>query len=203
MMYRKELPDPAWKPTREEIEAARGRAVPDVIAHNLKVLFVGINPGLYSGATGHHFARPGNRFWPLLHAAGFTPRIVNPYEEKRLLDLGYGITNIVDRSTASAREVSAEELKEGGRRLKEKVHQFHPRFVAVLGIDAYRKAFSRPKASAGPQEEGIDQAIAWVLPNPSGANANYQFPDLVRLFTEFREAVVKGQKGCPPDAALL
>lgn len=183
------------KPSREQIEAARGRVVPDVIAPGLVVLFSGINPGLYSGATGHHFARPGNRFWPLLHAAGFTPRVFTPFEEHRLLDLGYGITNIVNRTTASARDVSTEELKDGARALIEKVEAFHPRFLAVLGIGAYRTAFSRSDVSVGSQPERIDDTVVWVLPNPSGANAHYQFPDLLAVFSEFRAEVAKSPKG--------
>jgi double-stranded uracil-DNA glycosylase len=182
------------KPTRKQLEEARGRAVSDVIARNLAVLFCGINPGLYSGATGHHFARPGNRFWPLLHAACFTPTLLSPCEERRLLELGYGITNIVNRTTASAKEVSTEELKEGGQRLKERVLQFCPRFLAVLGIEAYRKAFSRPNAVIGPQVKTVGSTIVWLLPNPSGVNANYQFPDLLRIFVRLREAIVESLK---------
>lgn len=182
------------KPSREQLEAARGRVVPDVIASGLIVLFSGINPGLYSGATGHHFARPGNRFWPLLHTAGFTPRIFAPSEEQTLLDLGYGITNIVNRTTASAKEVAAEELKDGARRLVEKVKDFRPHFLAILGIEAYRKAFARPDALVGAQPERIDGTALWVLPNPSGANAHYQFPDLLAIFSEFRAEVAKSLK---------
>lgn len=174
------------KPSREHLEAARGKTVADVIASDLVVLFCGINPGLYSGATGHHFARPGNRFWPLLHAAGFTPRSFTPFEEQKLLDLGYGITNIVNRTTASAREISVEELKDGAQRLIEKVRAFCPHFLAVLGIEAYRRAFSRPDVAVGAQPERIDGTVVWVLPNPSGANAHYQFPDLLALFSQFR-----------------
>ena len=177
------------KPDREQLETARGRPVPDVIARNLAVLFAGINPGLYSGATGHHFARPGNRFWPLLYAAGFTPEMFAPFDEQKLLDLGYGITNIVNRSTASAAELSVEELRDGGQRLRQKVLEFSPRFLAVLGIGAFRKACAQPGAVTGPQQEKIHSTSVWVLPNPSGANANYQFTDLRKIFGELREAV--------------
>src|SRR5919205_2978479 len=112
-----------WKPTKEEIAASAGKTVPDVITHDLKVLFCGINPGLYSGATGHHFARPGNRFWPALYNAGFTDRLLSPFEERELLKRGYGVTNVVARTTARADELSQEELIEGGRRLKMKVRR--------------------------------------------------------------------------------
>src|SRR5438045_4459694 len=137
------------KPTKAEIAAAAGRTVPDVIAPNLRVLFCGINPGLYSGATGYHFARPGNRFWPTLHAAGFTARLLAPHEEYELLADGYGITNVVRRATATADELANAELITGGRRLKAKVRRYNPRFLAVLGIGAYRAAVGRPKAHLG------------------------------------------------------
>ena len=132
------------KPTKVEIAAAAGRTVPDVIAPNLRVLLCGINPGLYSGATGHHFARPGNRFWPTLYAAGFTTRLLAPHEEHELLDSGYGITNVVERATATADELTKEEMSAGGTRLQKKVRRFRPRLLAVLGIGAYRAAFARP-----------------------------------------------------------
>src|SRR5213596_3094904 len=121
-------------PTRAEVLAAAGRTVPDVIAHGLRVLFCGINPGLYSCATGHHFARPGNRFWPVLHRAGFTDRILAPWEERELLVRGYGITNLVARATAAAAELTANEFIAGARRLERKVKPFRPRWVAVVGI---------------------------------------------------------------------
>ncbi len=164
--------------------------MPDVIAPGLKVLFCGINPGLYSGAVGHHFARPGNRFWRVLHAAGFTPRLLSPFEERELLTYGYGITNIVARATASADELSPMELIEGAQRLGEKVKHYRPHVLAVLGIGAYRTAFRRPQAGPGPQMESIGVSRLWVLPNPSGLNAHYQLEDLVRLFRELRQAVV-------------
>lgn len=178
-----------YKPTRAEIAAAVGKTVPDVIAPGLKVLFCGINPGLYSGAVGHHFARPGNRFWPALHAAGFTPRLLSPFEERELLAYGYGITNIVARATASADDLSPHELIAGAQHLEEKVKHHQPRVLAVLGIGAYRIAFGRPQAGLGPQVESMGVSRLWVLPNPSGLNAHYQMEDLVRLFRELREAV--------------
>src|SRR5205085_11173547 len=140
----KTSPQP-WQPTRVQIAAAEGKPVPDVLAPDLRVLFCGINPGLSSGAIGHHFGRPGNRFWPALHAAGFTVRILSPFEERDLLPLGYGITNFVARATAAADEVSAEELQAGARRLLQKVRCYYPRFVAVLGIGSYRTALRRPR----------------------------------------------------------
>ena len=177
------------RPTKAEVAAAAGRTVPDLIAPGLDVLFCGINPGLYSGATGHHFARPGNRFWPALHAAGFTDRLVRPWEERRLLDYGLGITNLVARATAAAAELSPEELRAGRARLERKVRRYRPRAVAVLGIGAYRSAFGRPRATMGRQPEPVGPALLWVLPNPSGLNASHQLADLARAFGELRGAV--------------
>ncbi|MBD0372041.1 MAG: G/U mismatch-specific DNA glycosylase [Pyrinomonadaceae bacterium] len=178
-----------WKPSKEEILAAAGRTVPDVIARDLRVLFCGINPGLYSGATGCHFARPGNRFWPALYAGGFTDRQLSPFEERELLKSGYGITNVVRRATAAASELSNEELIKGGRELRKKVLRYRPRFLAILGVTVYRTAFNNPLAKLGLQEETIGETNIWVLPNPSGLNAHYQPKDLARLFRELREAV--------------
>jgi double-stranded uracil-DNA glycosylase len=159
------------RPTKDEIAAAVGSTVPDVIAPGLAVLFCGINPGLYSGATGHHFARPGNRFWPTLQAAGFTERLVRPWEERRLLEYGLGITNLVARATATAAELGPDELRAGRATLERKVRRYRPRAVAVLGVGAYRSAFRRPKAEIGRQPESLGRALLWVLPNPSGLNA--------------------------------
>jgi TDG/mug DNA glycosylase family protein len=181
-----------WKPTRQQILAAEGKTVSDVIAPNLRVLFCGINPGLYTAAVGHHFARPGNRFWPALYAAGFTPRLMSPFEERELLTYGYGITNMVPRATARAEVLSKEELLRGGARLTAKVRRYRPKFLAVLGVGAYRAAFNRRKAIVGKQEDLINDTILWVLPNPSGLNANYQREDLVRLFRELKAAAVDG-----------
>jgi double-stranded uracil-DNA glycosylase len=181
------------KPTKEDLLAARDRAVPDVIAPSLHVLFCGINPGLYSGATGHHFARPGNRFWPVLYRAGFTDRLLSPFEERELLKKGYGITNIVNRTTANASELTPSELKEGGRLLSEKVLKSRPKALAILGIDAYRKAFDRPKAALGLQPEQIGTTRIWILPNPSGLNAHYQLKDLAELFKELLLASEKAR----------
>jgi TDG/mug DNA glycosylase family protein len=176
------VPAKPWRPTPEQLAAARGLTVPDVIARGLRILFCGINPGLYSGAVGHHFARPGNRFWKALHASGFTRRLVSPFEERELLDAGLGITNLVARSTASAAELSAGELRRGARALEAKVRRDRPRVVAFLGVGAYKAAFARPAARPGPQKETLAGARVWVLPNPSGLNASYQLPDLVTMF---------------------
>ena len=174
------------RPTKEALLAARDTTVPDLIAPGLRVLFCGINPSLYTAVVGHHFARPGNRFWPALHAAGLTPRRLDPSEQDELLRLGCGITNVVDRATASADELTAEELARGGRRLEAKVRRYHPQVVAVLGLGAYRAAFGRPKAKLGLQPETLAGARLWVLPNPSGLNAHYQVADLGRLYGEMR-----------------
>jgi len=177
-----------WKPTKQQLLDATGKTVPDVIAPRLRVLFCGINPGLYTAAVGHHFARPGNRFWPALHAAGFTDEIVSPFDEQTLLESGYGITNVVMRTTARADQLSQDEVLEGGRQLAAKVKRYHPRVLAILGLGAYRTAFGKPKAVIGRQDETIGQTLVWVLPNPSGLNAHYQARDLARLFAELKTA---------------
>lgn len=153
------------------------------------VLFCGINPGLYSGATGHHFARPGNRFWPALHLSGFTPSLFHPSDQKRLLDRRLGITNLVARTTARAEELRSEELQEGIRILESKVGRFRPETVAFLGISTYRTATGQKNAVPGPQPRSFGGSSAWVLPNPSGLNAHYQLPRLTELFVELRKAV--------------
>ena len=181
------------KPTRREVAAAYGKTVPDLIAPGLEVLFCGINPGLYSAAVGHHFARPGNRFWPALHAAGFTDRLLRPAEQGQLLGRGLGITNLVGRATAAADELAAEELIAGAGRLQAKERRYRPAFVAVLGVTAYRAAFGRRHAAPGRQADRLAGAGLWVLPNPSGLNAHYQIPDLARAFGELRREVG------PPD----
>lgn len=177
------------RPSGEELLAARDKTVPDVIAPDLRVLFCGINPGLYTAAIGHHFGRPGNRFWPALHRSGFTDRQLDPSEERELLAYGWGITNVVERATATADEVSAEELALGGRRLEAKVREYRPRWVAVLGIGAWRTAFGRPRAVLGRQEETLADAAVWVLPNPSGLNAHYRLEGLAAMFRELLLAV--------------
>jgi double-stranded uracil-DNA glycosylase len=177
------------RPTRADLLAAKDKTVRDVIAPGLHVLFCGINPGLYSGATGHHFARPGNRFWPTLYQAGFTPRLLHPSEERELLTLGYGITNLVRHATAAADELLPEELVTGQRRLVSKVKRYQPKVIAVLGISAYRTAFSQKVVTLGMQPEPLANAIVWVLPNPSGLNAHYQIGGLAEHFRALRQAI--------------
>jgi TDG/mug DNA glycosylase family protein len=179
------------KPTKAELAAAAGRTVADVIGYDLNVLFCGINPGLYSAATGHHFARPGNRFWRALHESGVTDRLLSPYEEQELLVYGCGITNLVERATATAAELTSEELVAGGLRLAMKAVTFRPRVIAILGISAYRTAFGQPRATIGPQAGGLHPAALWVLPNPSGLNAHYTPAGLARVFGEFRRALIE------------
>src|SRR5205085_8963651 len=178
-----------YKPTKEEVQAAAGKTVPDVIAPSLRVLFCGINPGLYTAAVGHHFARPGNRFWPALYQSGFTDRLLSPFEERELLESGIGISNVVPHATASASELTKDDYIDGGRALAAKVKRYRPRVVAILGVGAYRHAFAKPKAQIGEQRDRIHDARVWVLPNPSGLNANYQLPELVKIFRELRKAV--------------
>jgi TDG/mug DNA glycosylase family protein len=175
------------KPTKAELAAAVHKTVPDLVAPGLRVLFCGINPGLYTAAIGHHFGRPGNRFWPALHGAGFTPRQLKPWEEHELLPLGYGITNVVHRTTNAASELSPDEYLEGGQRLTRVVQQYQPRVVAFLGIGAYRTAFGRAKAPLGLQPDTLAGSALWALPSPSGLNANHQLTDLVALLTALRE----------------
>ncbi len=170
------------------MQAARDRLVPDVAADGLRVLFCGINPGLMTAATGHHFARPGNRFWPALHRSGFTPRLLPPADQGELLSYGLGITNVVARATARADELSAEEYREGGRLLAAKVSRLRPRWLAVLGVTAYRAAFEDPRARVGPQVRTIGGTRVWVLPNPSGLNAHWTPAALAEEFGRLREA---------------
>jgi TDG/mug DNA glycosylase family protein len=176
------------RPTAADLAAAHDKTLPDVVAPNLAVLFCGINPGLYSAATGHHFARPGNRFWPALHNSGFTPRQLHPSEQDELLRYGLGVTNIVRRASARADELTREELRAGAQVLTDLVARYQPRFLAVAGISAYRTAFERPKAVMGLQEVRIADARLWVLPNPSGLNAHYQADALADAFRELRLA---------------
>lgn len=188
--------------TADELAAARAQTIPDVLPGPgdppFSVLFCGINPGLVSAATGHHFARPGNRFWPVLHAAGFTPRLLRPAEQGELAALGLGITNMVPRATARADELSAAELVAGGVRLRDVVARLRPAWLAVVGITAYRTAFAAPHATVGPQEPGV-----WVLPNPSGLNAHYQLPELTAAFAALHDAVQSssGRSSAPSSAA--
>ena len=178
--------------TRAELEAARERTIPDVLPGPddppLRVLFCGINPGLVSAATGHHFARPGNRFWPALHGAGFTPRLLRPAEQWELPALGLGITNMAPRATARADELTPTELVAGAARLRALVAEHRPRWLAVVGVTAYRAAFGTPRAAVGPQEEPLGGTRVWVLPNPSGLNAHWQLPEMIAEFARLRLA---------------
>ena len=162
------------------------KPLPDVIAPDLDVLFCGINPSVFSAERGHHFARPGSRFWPAIHLAGFTPRLFSPDEDRQLLDHGLGITNVVARPTRAAAELTTGELREGAAALADLVAEFRPRVLAVLGVTAWRTGFDRPKASIGLQPERIGGADTWVVPNPSGLNARFQVPDLARLYRQLR-----------------
>lgn len=178
-----------YRPSPADLAAAVGRTVPDVLAPDLRVLFCGINPGLWSGATGHHFARPGNRFWPALFRSGFTPRLLRPDEETELLELGLGITNVVPRTTAKAAELTAQELRDGGQALADRVRRYRPRVLAVLGLGAYRTAFARPRTVVGRQPDTFDGTEVWVLPNPSGLNAHYTLDALADEFRTLRMAL--------------
>jgi TDG/mug DNA glycosylase family protein len=180
---------PPWKPSKVQLAAAVGKTVPDVLAEGLDVLFCGINPSLYSAAVGHHFARPGNRFWPALHASGFTERLLSPFDDAGLLQCRLGLTNLVVRATAAAAELSDAELKVGGQLLEVKVQQYRPRVVAFLGVTAYRTAFALPDAGLGRQARRLADAVVWVLPNPSGLNAHYRPKELARLFGKLRRGV--------------
>jgi double-stranded uracil-DNA glycosylase len=179
------------RPTPADLAAARDRTIPDVAAPGLRVLFSGINPGLYSAATGYHFARPGNRFWPALYRSGFTPRQLRPDEQEQLLGLGLGITNIVARATARADELTQQELRDGGPELLAKAVRLAPRWLAIVGVTAYRTAFGQPRATVGPQELTAGQTRLWVLPNPSGLNAHWTAGSLAEEFARLREAAEK------------
>jgi TDG/mug DNA glycosylase family protein len=176
------------RPTPAELAAARDQTIPDIAAPGLRVLFSGINPGLYSAAVGQHFARPGNRFWPALHRSGFTPRLLRPDEQDRLLDIGLGITNVVARATARADELRPGELREGGRVLSAKVGRLRPGWLAIVGVTAYRTAFGHLRARVGPQDETLDGTRVWVLPNPSGLNAHWTPESLAGEFARLRAA---------------
>ncbi len=183
-----------WKPTKAEILAARDKFVPDLAAKDLIVLFAGINPGLYTAAIGHHFGRPGNRFWPALYGGGFTPRLFSPFEESLLLDLKLGITNVVERATARADELTDDELRAGGRRLEAKVRRWRPTVVAFVGIHPYRVVSGLKKAHIGLQSPLFGGSHAWVLPNPSGLNAHYPPATLAQLFGDLRVWAIAEQR---------
>jgi TDG/mug DNA glycosylase family protein len=170
------------------LQAAYGRTVPDLIAPGLRVVLVGINPSLWSGAVGYHFASPSNRLWPTLHGAGFTPRRLHPSETSLILSCGLGVTNLVDRATARADELSRAEIEAGAARVLAVAQQWSPAYMAFLGLTSFRVAFGRPKAVVGLQPELLGPSKVWLLPNPSGLNAHYQLPDLIRAYGELREA---------------
>jgi TDG/mug DNA glycosylase family protein len=177
------------RPTADDLRAARGRRLRDVLAPGLAVVFCGINPSLYSAAVGHHFARPGNRFWPALRDAGFTDRLLTPAEDRALLRYGCGVTNLVARATAAADELAPDEIAAGARRLAAKLRRLSPRCVAFLGVGAYRVAFGHRTARIGRQPETLGGARVWALPNPSGRTAAYQRADFARLFRDLHDDV--------------
>jgi len=180
------------RPSPADLAAAANRTIPDVLpaaGELLRVLFCGINPSLYSAATGWHFARPGNRFWPALHLSGFTPRRLAPAEQVLLAGYGLGITNLVARATAQAAELDPAELRAGGERLAALIADRRPRVLAVAGVTAYRTAFARPRAIIGPQPESLGGARLWILPNPSGLNASWTMPRIAAAFRELRESL--------------
>jgi double-stranded uracil-DNA glycosylase len=179
---------PGYRPSLADIAAAGDKTIPDVAAPGLRVLFAGINPGLYSAATGYHFARPGNRFWPALHLSGFTSRLLRPDEQEQLLALGLGITNVVARATARAAELTTAEIREGAASLAAKAERLRPRWLAVVGVTVYRTAFDSPRATEGPQPESLGGTRLWLLPNPSGLNAHWSLPALAAEFARLREA---------------
>ncbi len=183
--------------TSEDLARAVGRTIPDLVAPGLEVLFCGINPGLVSGARGLHFARPGNRFWPLLYAAGFTDRVLDPADQRQLLELRLGITNLVPYTSRAAADLSGAQLRKGADHLQRKVARLRPAFVAVLGMGAYRTAFGRPRATIGLQDESLSRARLWLLPNPSGLQARYGLADMAAMYQELRLAA--GRPG--PTAA--
>ena len=188
-----------WRPTVRQLQEARGRSLPDVIAPGLLVLFSGINPSLYSAAVGHHFARPGNRFWRALFQAELTEHLLSPFEDSLLLERRLGCTNLVARATARADELSESELRAGACRLRELVLEHRPAWLAVLGVSAYRTGFGVADARVGAQQERIGETRIWVLPNPSGLNAHYQLPDLVEAYRDLRLALARGHDH-PADA---
>jgi TDG/mug DNA glycosylase family protein len=179
-------PDAPWRPTAAQLEAAKSATLRDVIADDLNVLFCGINPSLYSAAVGHHFARPGNRFWPALWRGGWTDRVWSPFEDRRLLEIGCGVTNLAARPTATADLLDPAELLAGAKTLATKVKRRRVKVLAVLGVTAYRAGFAKPDAQPGLQPETIGGAAVWILPNPSGLNAHYSLERLGELFSELR-----------------
>ena len=194
------------RPGPADLEAARNRTIPDVLpapGEILRVLFCGINPGLYSAATGWHFARPGNRFWPALELSGFTPRRLAPREQDLLPGFGLGITNLVARATAQASELDRAELRAGGEHLAALVREHRPRIVAIAGVTAYRTAFGHPHAGTGPQPETLASARVWVLPNPSGLNAHWSLDAIAAAFSALRVAAAEEDQDHYPERTVV
>ena len=185
--------DPTWRPGAEELAAAYGRTVPDLLAPGLRVLLVGVNPSLWSGITGVHFGRPGNRLWPTLHEAGFTSRRLHPTETGILIAAGLGVSNLVPRATARADEVLEDELRAGVPRIEALVRRWQPGWVAFLGLGAYRTAYGASRATVG-QQAGVSVGgrPVWLLPNPSGLNASYSQPALTEAYAALRRAAYAG-----------
>ncbi|HEX4865493.1 MAG TPA: G/U mismatch-specific DNA glycosylase [Acidimicrobiales bacterium] len=181
-------------PTPADLAAAEGKSVPDVIAADLDVLFCGVNPGLWTAAVGHHFARPGNRFWKALHLSGFTDRLLSPDEERLLLEARLGITNLVDRASRSAGELTRAELRQGAKKVTRKISRWRPAVLAVLGMSAYRSAFDRADAGVGLQPDPLAGSRVWLLPNPSGLQAHYQLADIVEQLKELRAFVTPARR---------
>jgi len=184
-------PSPPPRPTKDELQAAYGKVVPDLVRPGLAVLLCGINPSLWSGAVGLHFATPGNRLWPALHASGWTDRRLAPHETGEVLSAGLGITNLVMRATARADELHDDELRESLPRLAALAEQHRPRWVAFLGLSSYRVATGERKAAVGPQDRTIGPSRVWLLPNPSGLNASWQLPRLAEAYGELRQAATR------------
>ncbi|HTA06914.1 MAG TPA: G/U mismatch-specific DNA glycosylase [Streptosporangiaceae bacterium] len=189
-----------FRPTQADLVAARGRTIPDLVAPGLRVLFAGINPSLYSAASGYHFARPGNRFWPALHQSGFTSRRLQPEDQPLLLGLGLGITNVVARATARADELDADELQAGGQALAALAGSLRVSWLAILGVTAYRTAFGLRQAVVGPQGGRLGGAQVWILPNPSGLNAHWSAAALAAEFGRLRAATCTGPPALGPPA---
>ncbi|HVX69509.1 MAG TPA: mismatch-specific DNA-glycosylase [Mycobacteriales bacterium] len=182
---------PGTRPTRDQLVASYGTTIPDLGGPDTQILLVGINPSLFSGWSGHHFARPGNRLWRTLHLSGLTPVLLDPGDEPGIQAAGLGITNLVARATARADELTSDELRAGVERLRSLVRRWQPDFVAFLGISTYRIAFATPKATVGEQPVDFEGARVWVLPNPSGLNASYQQPALTSAYAELRQAAAR------------
>lgn len=189
------------RPSPAQLAAAFGKPVPDLVAPGVRLLLCGINPSLWSAVAGCHFGNPANRLWPTLHLAGLTSRRLHPSETEDLLAAGIGVTNVVNYATATAAEITKDQLRLGRERVVATVAQWAPEVIAFLGLSAYRTAFGRPKAVVGRQEEQIGETVVWLLPNPSGLNAHYQLPDLARVYGELRAHLDDLAENRPPGVA--